>query len=590
MEIRDKKYAVCISGIFRGDYKLALNSIYEKLVNPLSADVFIYTWDNCFVFSGYQNTGATLLPRILGKDILELAPQECRNENNIRIKLKNTYDKLCKSIIVKLNTKEILEQFNVTELGIVSEKSFTEELQSNFDQSGYWNLNQYKMFYMMYKCNELMHHHEKSSNMKYDTVIRVRPDMFLLKELNLRDFDNLRVDQYLSLCFLKGPDDVLFSCKSCTMDKLLGIYPNMLKTGKLNPFIHSRSRSHILLKEWLLCNKIEIVPITGSIVPEDHDFFSLQKCLDEAIPNISQELEIDLKNLQKKGESNISDYINFSNILCNKFGWKEVNYKEKDIAFVCPTYPPRNKYAKTLLKSFYDNKLDEQSDLFFVFTNQEDASSFGEYPNIIILPDNSIDLSRTSIRQGIVSTKKFYAISKLHGKYKYLICIDDDALFYKNITLLNMCNRFYSEKILIGNLTRNTALVSQIMEASEKQVNNLSKFSVKSNLYFWFNQPCIYFSEYMDDFFKKIDLTNRLFNFTWYEFDFYMYGYYLMMYKGFLLVDACCQIPCDGFAESCHNANVNFLPQIVDRMYQCHRGMLKALDNPNLFMLIHTDR
>ena len=62
------------------------------------------------------------------------------------------------------------------------------------------------------------------------------------------------------------------------------------------------------------------------------------------------------------------------------------------------------------------------------------------------------------------------------------------------------------------------------------------------------------------------------------------------MYKGFLLVDACPQNPCNGFVESASNSDINFLPQIVDRIYQCHRGMLKALDNPNLFMMIHEDR
>ena len=593
MEIRNKKYAVCISGAFRGDYKLALNSIYEKLVNPLNADVFIYTWDNYYVFNGYQTSSGSLIHRILGKDILELVPQECRNENNIRTKLKNTYDKLCKSIIVKLNTEDILEQFKVTELGIVSEKSFEEDLQPNFDQSGYWNINQYKMFYMMYKCNELMHHHEKSSNVKYDKVIRVRPDLFLLKDLNLQELDNLLADQFFALCFSNGPDDALFCCKRCTMDKIINIYPTMLKTNKLSPFVHIRSRSHILLKEWLLCNKIEIVPITGSIAPSDQDFFSLQKCLDGCVPNLFSELEKDLKNLKTIEEPYINDYINFSNILCNKFGWNMIDIwnGQKDIAFVCPTYPPRKEYAKSLLKSFIDCRLNEQSDLYFVFTNKSDSNEFGEYQYKITLPENSFDHTEALPKaKGIVNQKKLYGLSTLYKKYKYVITIDDDALFYKNINLLNMCNRFYQEKILIGNKTKNHELFTQIKSASEKAVNNILNYCVKSDLYFWFNQPCIYFSEYIDDFFQKINYKNRLFDFSYFEFDFYMYGYYLLMYKGFLLVDACPQIPSSGFVESAHNSDINFLPQIVDRIYQCHRGMLKALDNPNLFMLIHMDR
>ena len=37
------KVAICISGAVRGNFKVCFDSIYDKLVKPLDADVFIHT-------------------------------------------------------------------------------------------------------------------------------------------------------------------------------------------------------------------------------------------------------------------------------------------------------------------------------------------------------------------------------------------------------------------------------------------------------------------------------------------------------------------------------------------------------------------
>ena len=48
----------------------------------------------------------------------------------------------------------------------------------------------------------------------------------------------------------------------------------------------------------------------------------------------------------------------------------------KKIVFLIPTYPPHFFFANNLLKSFYKNKLNEQADIYFVFTNEDEASQF----------------------------------------------------------------------------------------------------------------------------------------------------------------------------------------------------------------------
>ena len=197
-------------------------------------------------------------------------------------------------------------------------------------------------------------------------------------------------------------------------------------------------------------------------------------------------------------------------------------------------------------------------------------------------------MSRDALRKGIVTTKIFYGISTVYKEYEYAIRIDDDSLFIKNVNLKYLCDRFYSEKVLLGNKTSGTDLVKNIIHLSQLLLTKSENLSVASDLYFWFTQPCIFKSDLLDTFFEIINLKDNLFKFRWEQFDFVIFGYYLILYHGFLIVDACCP-SVFSFTES-KNITRDMLPQIKEKVYQCRKEILPQLDNSNLFMLIHVDR
>ena len=263
------------------------------------------------------------------------------------------------------------------------------------------------------------------------------------------------------------------------------------------------------------------------------------------------------------------------------------------IAFICPTYPNRFTMAKSLLDSFYKFNLSEQADFYFVFTSESDADLFGEYPNKIILPSNRFKNDRSSIFEGIVVTKKFYGMSVLYKKYRYMICLDDDSVFVRNVDLFYLCTKFYADRILLGNQTDNSPIINDIIKQSCDVLNIDKRIQLISNLYLWFNQPCIYDSLYIEDFFQKINIENKLFDFKFCEFDFYMYAYYLMVFQGFFLADMCYKtnIPCSAIeAELIVPSDAIFPPQIINKIYQCRKETMNVFDNSNLFLNIHLDR
>ena len=270
-------------------------------------------------------------------------------------------------------------------------------------------------------------------------------------------------------------------------------------------------------------------------------------------------------------------YDNFVN-LYNEFCVKK---SDKKITFLIPTYPPHFKYAKDLLTSFYKNNLDKQADLFFIFTDEKEKVEFGECYSYIILPKEL----RVFENKGIINIKKFYGISQLKDRYNYIIILDDESKFIKNINLEKLCNNYFKNKILYGNNCSDPCNCASIVHSRLDAIfpnNNIDK-----NLYLWFNQLCIYKSDTIDDFFNKINYKEIIKKISYHDFDYYIYMYYLILYQGFSIVDM--RAECDyGFCETVERyklldgykkLNLNLSTQY----------MYKLLKNKNLFVLIHSD-
>lgn len=312
------RFAICISGAFRANYKLALDSIYENLVNPLNADVFIETWDNYFEWPGM--CGGNFVQRLFGDDIYKITPLCLSTEKLFKSKLPNTYKKLLNPIVSKLKINSITENYNVVQISLNSENSFNNIL-SKMDTTGVYVPNQYKMFYLLFKANEQMRLHEKNLTVPYDIVIRVRPDVVFEEKVDTKRFyeidDNCALMKWVypnSDGVYWGVDDAFFIAKPLVMNKLVSLWKNIPLTYKLSPFKNFKYRAHPLLTMWTCYNNISICAYDYSL--------SLQKVMDGFLPNICSEVNEDLYSLSQNNDTDYDLIINWIQKIEQKFELK----------------------------------------------------------------------------------------------------------------------------------------------------------------------------------------------------------------------------------------------------------------------------
>ncbi|MEI0799629.1 hypothetical protein R4Q14_15060, partial [Brachyspira intermedia] len=234
-------------------------------------------------------------------------------------------------------------------------------------------------------------------------------------------------------------------------------------------------------------------------------------------------------------------------------------------------------------------ELDQQADFWLIFTNEEEKKLFDKFYNTrnFIIYDSNLGTDR----DGIINKKKFYGINYLKDKYKYIIVLDSESLFIKNIDLLNMCDSYFNNKVLYGNTPNEEAIeyVDLVRNNCKRFFYDL-KYKLNTHLYLWFNQPCIYKSSTIENFFEIIDYKNNISTLKFIDYDYYIYMYYLIIYHNFKIID----IEITSILGACQNV----IPSIVFHshkykeinLYMCSKYMFDYFNNDMLFLLIQLDK
>ena len=251
------------------------------------------------------------------------------------------------------------------------------------------------------------------------------------------------------------------------------------------------------------------------------------------------------------------------------------------VAIVVPTYPPHFEYVKTLLWSYTKYKINNSSDIYCIFTNESEAEQFGEFDNKIILPGEL----RIFKNRGIINIKKFYSINLLKNKYEYLLVMDSESQFIKHVDLLKIANSFFEDKILLGNIPKEDS--TPIIEGARKYyLNDPNIDKLETTLYLWFNSPCFYKTNNLDLFFEKTKVLENIKNLCWYDFDYYIYMFFLILFCNFNVKD----LKVKSFFGALEGIANEFEPYSDcyknEKIYLCNPSLYHLLPKKNLFLFI----
>lgn len=285
------KIAVCMSGPLRGDFNQSFGFLKQNILEPLKADLFIHTWEDTRLYTGFR--GGNIWHSLFGNYISTKALGEIRNKELLEKLLPNTFKVLSTEITVKTKY-DFFNNINPTGILIDNEKDFENRFKDYplLKYSRTQNLNISKMFYGIQKSLELMLQHEIKYNLKYDFIIRLRPDVPILEQITLEKIQKIKNGQ-IQVSFTEfGMDDVAFMGRRLDMIKIMQYFQYVDSSKKLDTFNIGEDSPHDTLISYLIYNGLENIDY-GIIKNSDISF-----CTKSARPDFDKALQEDLKNIK----------------------------------------------------------------------------------------------------------------------------------------------------------------------------------------------------------------------------------------------------------------------------------------------------
>lgn len=258
-ERKAPKIAVCISGMFKTD-TTNLSDIYEKLVKPLNADVFLHCWDRQQDWAGDVRR-YNFWHRVFGVKNSEV-PSNLLNLKFLELNYPNVYNCLLSSSFVNLDIKSINQYGDTKKFLVESENEFLQRFAIDDGYKTRGTFNQVKMFYGMYKSFELLKEYEQENNFEYDYVVRLRTDAVInannITIGHLESLDDSLVAVHSGSGW--GISDGFFYATRNSYEKIVGIWREIISSKSLSPFIEFADYdAHKLLGLWLIRNNIHPV-------------------------------------------------------------------------------------------------------------------------------------------------------------------------------------------------------------------------------------------------------------------------------------------------------------------------------------------
>ncbi|EKJ5130936.1 capsular biosynthesis protein [Campylobacter jejuni] len=294
-KIDNVKIAVCLSGLFRGDIYKVIANLKFNLIDNLNADLFIFTWDRYVQYPGFCGD-ENWVYRLFGGKFLKKCPDELKTLSFLKQKFPNTYSKLnIEQGVQKINQKYIQDIVKCSNIQIQNEEEFISSLYLNMTSKR--ETNRIKMFYGIYKSIQMALEYEKINKFRYDYIFRVRPDIGLIGNIEIKDLNKLKNNELAVDFFSYGVQDQFFYAHRNVMIEVAKIWEYCYEKNDI--FLRSFDSSHYLLFIYLTLRNILTVK------PNFRRDVSLAT-RDNVFPNVAKELQEDFLKLNMKIENNIN--------------------------------------------------------------------------------------------------------------------------------------------------------------------------------------------------------------------------------------------------------------------------------------------
>ncbi|AHG84816.1 hypothetical protein F543_19550 [Bibersteinia trehalosi USDA-ARS-USMARC-189] len=285
------RVAICISGMSRADIS-GLKSIFEHLVQPLNADVFMHTWDIQQEWIGGARANDRFWFRTFNVDESKM-PKTLLNLNYLKENFPAISESLLTASYSELNENIIKSEFEIVSLSVENQDDFLRKYEIGDSYKSRDTLNQIKMFYGMSKAFSLLKEHERDNNIKYDYVIKLRPDLIIKKGLEMSDLFALNASDFAVPTGFYGIQDMVFYAPRDIYCQIVNIFDYMLESKKLSPLKDfPKYDAHALFFGWLLHKDIR--PVLCNIK------YNIEEGIRNLrIPNLAFALEKDINVLTK---------------------------------------------------------------------------------------------------------------------------------------------------------------------------------------------------------------------------------------------------------------------------------------------------
>lgn len=231
--------------------------------------------------------------------------------------------------------------------------------------------------------------------------------------------------------------------------------------------------------------------------------------------------------------------------------------------FVAPIHSAKFNHGLCFIQSY--NNYYEDDHIFLVFSSHEEKDQFSELANGLRYRSIVCDSTKNNpqpfspLDSGIITEKKYYGLNHVFSTtdFENVGVVDVDCDFFKTVDYDDLFTKYNQRKTLWGSLFHydpddeiiekfslkvfddyekhlfKTISVSPEKFFSDDDKEKLIELTRDFRIYFWFNDIPVYNKNYFLDFMQYINYENRSHELTWYDFDFVLYGYYLLLKCGF---------------------------------------------------------